>query len=64
VISHDQFRKSSFSGGGGCVEVRLLPDGHIAVRDSKDPSILPNHYKPTAWTAFLAGIRAGEFDLE
>jgi hypothetical protein len=64
VISRDQFRKSSFSGGVNCVEVRLLPDGHIAVRDSKDPSIPPNHYKPTAWTAFLAGIRAGEFDLE
>jgi hypothetical protein len=64
VISHDQFRKSSFSGGSGCVEARLLPEGDIAVRDSKQPSLPPNRYTPGAWTAFLAGIRAGEFDLE
>jgi len=64
VISHDRFRKSSFSGGGSCVEVRLLPDGHIAVRDSKQPSLPPNHYTPSAWTAFLEGIRTGEFDGE
>jgi uncharacterized protein DUF397 len=64
VISHDRFRKSSFSGAGGCVEVRLLPDGRIAERDSKQPSLAPNHFTPTAWKAFLAGVRAGEFDLE
>lgn len=64
MISPDRFRKSSFSGGGGCVEVRLLPDGHIAVRDSKDLSLPANQYTSSAWTAFLAGIRAGEFDLE
>jgi hypothetical protein len=64
VISHDQFRKSSFSGGGGCVEVRRLPSGRVAMRDSKDPSLPPNDFSPTAWKAFLAGIRAGEFDLE
>ena len=63
MISHDQFRKSSFSGGANCVEARLLPDGRIAVRDSKQPGLPPNHYSPTAWDAFLAGIRAGEFDL-
>lgn len=64
MISHDRFRKSSFSGGGGCVEVRLLPDGRIAERDSKQPGLTPNHFTPTAWKAFLAGVRAGEFDLE
>jgi hypothetical protein len=64
VISNDQFRKSSFSGGGGCVEVRRLPDGRIAVRDSKQPSLTPNNFTPAAWKAFLTGIRAGEFDRE
>jgi hypothetical protein len=64
VISHDRFRKSSFSGGTGCVEVCRLPDGRIATRDSKDLGLPPNHFTATAWTAFLAGIRAGEFDLE
>ena len=61
MISNDQFRKSSFSGGGGCVEVRRLPDGRIAVRDSKDTGLAPNHFSPTAWTEFLSGVRAGEF---
>jgi hypothetical protein len=64
VISHDRFRKSSFSGGTGCVEVRLLADGRVAVRDSKDVGLAPNDFSPTAWTAFLAAVRAGEFDRE
>ncbi len=64
MISYDQYCKSSFSGGTGCVEVRLLPDGRIALRDSKDPGLPPHHFTSTEWTAFLAGVRAGEFDLE
>jgi hypothetical protein len=63
VISHDHFRKSSFSGGANCVEARLLPDGRVAVRDSKQPDLPASSHTPTAWEAFLAGIRAGEFDL-
>jgi hypothetical protein len=63
VISHDRFRTSSYSGGVNCVEVRLLPDGRIALRDSKDTSLPPHHFTPVEWTAFLAGVRAGEFDL-
>jgi hypothetical protein len=64
VISHDRFRKSSFSGGTGCVEVRLLSDGRIALRDSKDRSLPPHHFTPAEWTAFLSGVRAGEFNLD
>jgi hypothetical protein len=64
VISKDRFRKTSFSGASGCVEVRLLPDGRIALRDSKDPQLPPHHFTPLEWSAFLAGVRAGEFDLE
>jgi Domain of unknown function (DUF397) len=64
VISHDRFRTSSYSGGVNCVEVRLLPDGRIALRDSKDQSLPPHHFTATEWTAFLAGVRAGEFDLD
>jgi hypothetical protein len=64
VISHDHFRKSTFSGGSGCVEVCLLPDGRIALRDSKDPALPPHHFTATEWNAFLAGVRAGEFNLD
>jgi hypothetical protein len=64
MISNGSYRKSSFSGGGGCVEVRRLPDGRIALRDTKDRRLPPHHFTPTEWDAFLAGVRAGEFDLE
>jgi hypothetical protein len=64
VISFDRFRKSSFSGGTGCVEVCRLPDGRIALRDSKDRDLPPHHFTPAEWNAFLAGVRVGEFDLE
>lgn len=64
MISHNRFRKSSFSGGAGCVEVLRLSDGRIALRDSKDPNLPPHHFTSAEWNAFLAGVRAGEFDLE
>ena len=57
--------KSSFCGGGtgsNCVEVALLRDG-VAVRDSKNPAGPALRFTPTEWLAFLAGARAGEFDL-
>ena len=64
MISFDEFRKSSYSSQTGCVEVRRLPDGRIALRDSKDISLPPHHFTPIEWDAFLAGVRNGEFDLE
>lgn len=63
MISTDRYRKSSFSAGGSCVEVRLLPDGSISLRDSKDISLPAHTFTPQEWTAFLAGVRNGEFDL-
>jgi uncharacterized protein DUF397 len=63
MISTDGYQKSSFSGGGDCVEVRLLEDGKIGVRDSKDRSRTPHLFTREEWVAFLAGVRAGEFDL-
>ena len=63
MISTRTYTKSSHSGMGGCVEVRLLPDGTIGLRDSKDVSKPPHVFTPPEWTAFLAGVRDGEFDL-
>ena len=56
--------KSSFSGTGAngeCVEVAFL-DGDVALRDTKDRSLAPHRYPTATWRAFLAGVRAGEFD--
>jgi hypothetical protein len=62
-----EWRKSSFSGdkanGTGCVEVAFLPGGAVAVRDTKDPECVPQVFTPYEWDCFVAGVRAGEFDL-
>ena len=56
------WRKSSFSGNGGCVEAAPLPDGLIALRDSKNPQGGHLVYNAHEWQSFLAGVRNGEFD--
>jgi hypothetical protein len=58
------WRKSSRSNGNGgnnCVEVATTPDT-VAVRDSKDPDGPRLSFTPSEWAAFLAGVKAGEFD--
>jgi hypothetical protein len=60
------WRKSSFSNGNsdgdGCVEVAFLPGGGVAVRDTKDRSLGAHRFTAREWAAFVAGVRAGEFD--
>lgn len=56
------YRVSSFCGAGGCVEVAPLPDGNVAVRDSKQRDLAPHVFTPGEWDAFLTGVRNGEFD--
>ena len=58
-----EFRTSSFSGGNGCVEVAPLPDGNVAVRDSKDRSKPAHIYTAAEWRAFISGVQAGEFNF-
>jgi hypothetical protein len=60
-----EWHKSSFSNGNsdgeGCVEVGLLADGSVAVRDSKDRSLRPHVFTSYGWKCFVAGVHAGEF---
>lgn len=44
-----------------CVEV-ALSGAEVAVRDSKDADGPVLRFTPREWAAFLAGVRAGEFD--
>lgn len=55
------FRRSSFCGSAACVEVHHAVD-KVLVRDSKDADSPVLRFTVAEWTAFTAGIRAGEFD--
>jgi hypothetical protein len=54
--------KSKASGANGCVEVAHLPDGGVALRDTKDRGKPAHVYTGDEWDAFLVGVKAGEFD--
>jgi len=62
-LSRAEWRKSTFSANGSCVEVARNLPGIIAVRDSKDPDGPALVFTLAEWDAFAAGVRAGEFDL-
>ena len=55
------FQRSRSCDSNACVEVGHTP-GEVLVRDSKDPDGPRLHLSPSQWSAFLAGLQAGEFD--
>lgn len=59
------WRKSSYSSatGSDCVLVADLPGGGRAVRDSKNSAGPALRFTPGEWSAFVAGVKDGEFDL-
>ena len=59
------WRKSSRSGySGSCVEIANFSDGQIGIRDSKANGLGPVIFvAPADWSAFVAGIKDGQFDL-
>lgn len=47
----------------GHVEVAMLPDGSVKVRDSSAGEAGPVlTFTPSEWRAFVAGVHDGEFD--
>jgi len=58
-----RWRKSQASNpSGSCVQVAELADGAIAMRNSRHPSGPALIYTRAEITAFLAGVKNGEFD--
>src|ERR1700684_1452017 len=60
-----KWRKSSRSGySGNCVEIPNFGDGHIGIRGAKANGRGPAIFvAPAGWSAFVAGIKDGQFDL-
>lgn len=56
-----QWKKSSHSNSGSCVEVRRSGQW-IKIRDSKDPAGPQLNFTEREWIAFLSGARDGEFE--
>jgi len=65
-LSRAAWRTSSFSGagngGGDCVEVAGLPDGRIAVRDSKRPDGVVLCFTRAEMAVWIKGVKHHEFD--
>ena len=64
IVRGSAFRRSSYCGGGACVEVAALVDGKVAVRDAKAPNLDARIFDRDEWAAFIEGVKAGEFDLD
>ncbi|BAD60464.1 DUF397 domain-containing protein [Nocardia farcinica] len=56
------FKSTHSQGDAACVEVAFFEDGAVGVRHSKNPTGPALTFTASEWRAFLAGVRAGEFD--
>src|ERR1700755_3286044 len=59
-VTWQKSRRSNPS--GNCVECAVLPDGAVAVRNSRDPEGPALVYTPAEIEAFILGVRDGDFD--
>ncbi|MFF7591367.1 DUF397 domain-containing protein [Kitasatospora purpeofusca] len=62
LLNASWFKSSYSNNGGECVEVSAsFPGAAVPVRDSKDPEGPALVFPTDAWSAFVAGVQAGEF---
>jgi len=60
--SGSEFKISSFCHLGGCVGVAVLPDRSRLMIDTKEVDGYAVHFTEQEWSAFVAGVKSGEFD--
>jgi hypothetical protein len=56
------FKSTKSSAGDNCVETSFAENGGVGVRDSKNPDGPILEFTFDEWTAFIGGVRNGEFD--
>jgi hypothetical protein len=62
-LARARWRKSSYSNpSGNCVELAPLPDGGVAVRNSRHPGGPALVYSRGEIAAFIQGAKNGDFD--
>jgi len=54
--------KSDYCGTGACVEVARSAQSYV-LRSSKNPQGSTLAFDQSEWDAFVAGVRAGNFDF-
>lgn len=63
MMKQGEWFKSTKSGAAGhCVEALENGDGAVSVRNSKSPEGGTVAFTADEWSAFVAGVKAGEFD--
>ncbi|MFI6816148.1 DUF397 domain-containing protein [Nonomuraea sp. NPDC050328] len=64
LVKSAEWRKATRSGDNGdCIEVALLKDGRVGLRDSERPDLPPYVVSSSVWAAFIDGAKKGEFDF-
>ena len=61
--STDWRKATASDANSGCVEVAFLAEDQVGVRESWDRGMAPLTFTAHGGASFLAGAKAGEFDL-
>ncbi|QIS16801.1 MULTISPECIES: DUF397 domain-containing protein [Nocardia] len=61
-LTNAVWQRAGDGAGKDSVEVAMLADGHVGLRDGKNPDGPALIFTPGEWAAFIAGVQDGEFD--